>query len=38
MNIMSHGRILAILHTLQEHLNNNPTEFEQLLDKIEETI
>lgn len=38
MNIMSHGRVLAIISQLQDRLNKDPDEFERLLDNIEEVI
>ncbi len=38
MNIMSHGRVLALLSHLQSRLDEDPDEFERLLDSVEEVI
>jgi len=38
MNVMDHGRVGAILDRLQERLKQDPGEFEQLLDSIEEVV
>jgi len=38
MNVMDHGRVGAIVDRLQERLNQDPEEFELLLDSIEEVI
>jgi len=38
MNVMDHSRINTILDMLQERLQQDPEEFEHLLDRIEEAI
>ena len=37
-NIMSHGRFCTIIDRMQELLNQDPKEFERVLDIIEEVV
>ena len=37
-NVMDNGRVGAILDRLQERLQQDPEEFDDLLDRIEEVI
>ena len=38
MNVMANGRVDMILDMLQDRLDQDPKEFEDLLDVIEEVI
>lgn len=38
MSIMAHGRVMWILDRLQAQQDNDPEEFERMVDSIEEVI